>query len=254
MKKSVFLIVIVLLISVNIFAQDLQFLTHSSKEQIYLDEEGQMRGKQHTGKRAFFVEVVREMMTVMNNSKVIKEVPLKRGLFMVKENANSALFNVTRTDERENQYKWVGPLYKESDYFYEMKNAPTGITSIEDAKKVKSICVLNGSVHESFLKENNFTNFSTNKSYIGCLKMLKMGRVNLTPAANSTISDKAAEAGLTPDQIQQTPVVLFETAGYIAFSRSIPDVTIQKWQIALDQIKKSGKYQQLFDQYFLSGD
>ena len=102
------------------------------------------------------MEVVREMMILMNHSKTIKEVPFKRGLFMVQEDINTALFNVSRTTERENTVKWVGPLHKEADYFYEMKNAPTGVTSLEDAKKVERICVLNGSVHESFLRKNNF--------------------------------------------------------------------------------------------------
>lgn len=250
--KKILLIVIMLSIPVNIFSLDIQFLTHSSEEETYFDEKGELRGKQYAGKRAFYVEVVREMMSLMNHPKKIQHIPLKRGLIMVEGEMNVAFFNVSRTPERENMVKWVGPIREEADYFYEMKNAPTGITTLEDAKKVKSICVLNGGVHESFLKKNNFTNIDTSNSYIGCFKMLKEGRVNLTPTDCSTISEKLKQAGILSDQIQQTPVVLLVSKGYLAFSKNIPDDIVQKWQNAFEQVKKSGKYQLLFEQYFLS--
>ncbi len=252
MKKTLLLIVAVLSISFNTAASDIQFLTHSLQDQTYLDESGELRGKKHAGKRAFYVEVVRELMILMNHSKKVQQVPFKRGLLMVQQDINQALFNVTRTPERENTVKWVGPLNREIDYFYEMKNAPTYIASLEDAKKVDSICVLNGSVHESILRRNNFTNFYTNVSYTGCFQMLKYGRVNLTPSASETISEKAQQAGISFDQIQKTPVILLESQGYIAFSKNISDEITQQWQDTLEQMRKSGKYQHLFNQYYLS--
>ena len=235
----------------NVFASDIQFLTHSLSGQTYIDQSGELRGKIHAGKRSFNLEVVREMMIIMNHSGKIIETPFKRGLMMVQQDANTAFFNVSRTPERENSFKWVGPLQREKDYFYEMKNAPTGIKTLEDAKKINSICVLNGSIHESILREKNFTNIFVNVSYIGCFQMLKMGRVDLAPKAAGTIAKTIEKAGISPDQIQQTPVILMESEGYIAFSKSIPDEIVQKWQNAFDQIKKSGRYQELIDQYCL---
>lgn len=252
MIKKIFLIAIMLSIPINIFALDIQFITHSSEEQTYFDGKGELRGKKHAGKRAFYVEVVREMMSLMNHPKKINHIPLKRGLLMIQNDMNVALFNVSQTPKRKKRFKWVGPIREEADYFYEMKIAPTGITTLEDAKKVKSICVLNGGVHENFLRKNNFTNIDTNNSYIGCFKMLKERRVKLTPTDCSTISGKLKQAGISPDQIRQTPVILLVSKGYLAFSINIPDKIIQKWQNAFEKIKKSGKYQYLFEQYLLS--
>ena len=252
MKKTILLVVAAALISVDVFSSDINFLTHSSKEQTYINEKGELRGKKNAGKRAFYVELLREMMILMKHFKKIEQLPLKRGLMMVQKDINLALFNVSRTPERENKVKWVGPLLREVDYFYEMKNAPTGITSLEDAKKVRNICVLNGGVHETILRKNNFTNIHTNISYIGCFNMLKLGRVSLTPSASSTVSEKLEQAGISSDQIRQIPVILLEAGGYIAFSKNISDEIIQQWQDAFNQIKKSGKYQEIFNQYFLS--
>ncbi|MBN2429047.1 MAG: transporter substrate-binding domain-containing protein [Deltaproteobacteria bacterium] len=250
MKKALFLILTVALISSDAFGSDINFLTHSSEGQTYIDKSGELRGEKHAGTRAFYVELVRELMNRMKHSRKIVDVPFKRGFLIVQNKTNTALFNVSRTSKRENMFKWVGPILIERDHFYEMKNSPTGIKNLEDAKKVKSICVLNGSVHESVLRNNNFTNICTNNEYVNCFKMLISGRVNLTPSAGVRTKQLIQE-GFEVDQIQKTPVVLMETAGYIAFSKNISDDIIQKWQTALDEIKESYKYQQLYDHFVL---
>ena len=186
MSKSILLIVAVVFFAGNVFAFNIKFVTHSLKGQTYVDETGELRGKKHAGKRAFNLELVREMMTLMDHQKNITEIPFKRGVVMVENDLNTALFNVSRTPDRERVFKWVGPLQREVDYFYEMKSAPTGIVTLEDAKKVEGICVLNGSIHETLLRNNNFLNFQINLSYVGCFEMLKLGRVSITPKASST--------------------------------------------------------------------
>lgn len=250
MKKMILLSGLMVILSINVFASDLSFLTHNLQGQTYVDETGELRGKNHGGKRAFDLEIVREMMRLMKHSKPVEEMPFVRALKMVQNQPGLALFNVIRTVEREHTVKWVGPLQREIDYFYEMKNAPTGITSLEDAKKVDAICVLNGSIHHKILQQKDFRNIVPNVSYVGCLKMLEKGRVNLTPSGGSTISQKLEQAGVVPGIIRQTPVVLLKSDGYIAFSKEIPDTTIQKWQDAFEQIKESGKYRELYEQYF----
>ena len=40
-----------------------------------------------------------------------------------------------------------------------------------------------------------------------------------------------------------------ESEGYLAFSKETPDEMIRIWQGALDQLKASGRYQELFDLY-----
>lgn len=252
MRKLFYLISVIGFISVKVVASDIQFYTHSSEEQTYLDESGELRGKKYSnGKRAFYVEVIREMMSHMQPSKKIIQLPFKRGFNAVQEQNNIAFFNVSKTPSRENMVKWVGPLLIDRDYFYKMKNTPTKIETLEDAKKVEGICVLNGSIHESILRKNGFENIYTNKSYVNCFKMLILGRVNLVPASSVKIKQLEHEGMLISkiQQIQKTPVLLLESGGYIAFSNNIPDKIIIKWQAALDKIKKSGKYQQLYKKF-----
>ncbi|MDG9669534.1 transporter substrate-binding domain-containing protein [Hahella sp. CR1] len=243
-----------LLITTNVTADEISFLTHNVEGQVYTDQAGELRGIKHSGKRAFNIEVVRELMLTMKHSTKFQEVPFARGMQMVTKNNDLAMFNVSRTPDRENMVKWVGPIQKEEDYFYEMKSAPTGISKLEDARKVSSICVLNGAIHHKILNSYHFNNIYTNVSYVGCFNMLKKGRVDLTVSASSTVLSKLKEAEISPDQIQQTPVVLLVSEGYIAFSNNIPDETVDKWQQALDRLKDSGEYEKLYQLYFLPDD
>ena len=51
--------------------------------------------------------------------------------------------------------------------------------------------------------------------------------------------------------VQKTPVLLFKAEGYLVFSKNVPDDVVRQWQVALDQLKKSGKYDQLVKDYYL---
>ena len=62
-------------------AAELTFLTHSFKGKYYVDYNEEKRGILHAGRRAFQLEVVREMMILVEHSpRVIHEIPFKRGL------------------------------------------------------------------------------------------------------------------------------------------------------------------------------
>lgn len=235
-------------------AYELEVLTHSLQGQVYKNDDGDLFGKKHAGKRVFNLEVVKLMMQSLDykNHAKIKEMPFKRAFKLVQVGESYALFNVSRTPDREEKFKWVGPLQTEVDYFYEMKKNPTGIRTLEDAKKVELICVLNGGVHQETLKNNGFENLFPSTSYETCFKMLATYRVALTPSAESTLDKKSKVAGLDPDSVHQTPVIVLKSQGFIAISTSVPDWVVDKWQSTLDSMKSSGEYQRLYTEYFLS--
>jgi len=230
-------------------ASHITFMTHSIEDNAFIDEHGELRGKENGGRRAFSIELVREMMILMDHSMEFQEVSFKRGLKTVQQESDHALFNVSRTLERENTVKWVGPIRSSKNYFYELAEAPTGVKTLEDARKVNCVSVLNGNVQHNFLVKNGFKNLETTNSYIANFKMLVNKRCPLIPSSGSSLPAWLKEADLPPDAVLRTPVMLFETKGYLAFSKNIPDVEIQRWQDALEQIKKSGKYENLVKKY-----
>ncbi len=232
-------------------SDEIHFMTHSSKESTYIDEKGELRGKEHAGSRAFFVELVREMMARMGtSSKIIQDVPLKRGIITVQQRDNYACFFITRTAEREKTVKWVGPLLSNEFYFYEAKKYPTGIKTIGDAKKY-TVCVLKGSIYDKPLAEKGFTEIYEVSRYENCLKMLNTGRIPLTVLGDNLFAPSVKNAGLSADDFSQTPVMLFKKEGYIIFSKNISDMEIKKWQAVIDMLKQTGEYDRIYEKYFV---
>ena len=109
--------------------------------------------------------------------------------------------------------------------------------------------LITGSLLHFLMKINNLYR---NISYVGCFKMLAAKRVSLTASNILALPERLKSAGILAKDIQQTPVELFRTQGYIAFSKNIPDKIIEKWQISLDQLKESGKYHTLVEMYLTS--
>ena len=239
------------LLTVPATASEIKMLTHSVAGSVHIDSSGAMRGNRHGGKRAFNLELVRELMTTIGVSGDFIEIPFKTGLQQVVNEPDFAFFNVSRTAEREHLVKWVGPLQLDVSYLYKMKENPTQVLTMEDAREVEAICVLRGGVHFRSLYKEGFHNLIENDSYVKCFQMLAAGRVNLTVSAVTSLTGKLQQAGIDPALVEQTPVMVSRVGGYIAFSRNIPDSVIQRWQDGLDALKRSGKYRELYTDYFL---
>lgn len=232
-------------------ALSIHFMTHSVGEQVFTDEAGGLRGKPHGGRRAFNVELVREMMQQLGQPSAIEIVPFKRGLELVQAEPGYALFNVNRTEAREQTLQWVGPLQRSTTHFYENKAAPTGIKDLDDAKTVGEICVLRGNVHHRFLENQGFENLYPANSYANCIDMLGLQRVSLTPLSNlsSLVRNTQSPAA---QFLQKTPVKVMDAEGYLAFSLQTPAEVVQAWQAAFDRLVASGRYDQLVEQYLVN--
>lgn len=248
MKNYIFIFFI--LFSIMGYASQIDFLTHNTKGYTYIDTNGELRGIKNGGKRAFCVELVREMMDETKAPKEIIDLPFKRAYKFVTTKNDFALFNISRTKERENKLKWVGPILEDSSYFYTLKNRSLTIKTLEDAKKVDAICVLRGGIHFKTLQKKGFTNLIENNSYVGCFEMLKKNRVTLTVSADHSLEGKLKEVDLTLNDIKGFKPLVSKSKGYIAFSKNISDDVIKVWQDSFEKIKTDGRYNQIFKEYF----
>lgn len=222
---------------------DWQVYTHSLGNQAH-SVDGTLHGVAHAGKRAFHVELVRELLKEVGLPDEMVEVPLARGLLLLQSRPHVVLFNLSRAPDREHLVHWVGPTLEETDYLYELKAQPTGIREIGDATAL-TVCVLNGSSHDRLLVARGFTRLRRANSYAGCFRMLAAGRVRLVASADSDLASKLADAGVNADQVTPSAVSLGQDRGYIALSRQTSAEDVQRWCDALERLKRDGRYQQL---------
>lgn len=236
-----------LLVPTTSQARDWLIYTHSLDSQAELID-GQLRGREHAGKRAFYLELVRALLADMAKPLPIQEVPLARGLAQLQQRDDVVLFNLGKTPERLALAHWVGPIWEETDWLYENTQRPTGIQNLLDAKNL-SVCVLNGSSHDERLSAMAFSQLKRNNTYSTCFSMLAAGRVALVASADSGLAQKLHEAKITADSIRPSAVQLGRDEGYIALSRGVPEQDIVRWRETLQRFKQDGRFQALHTRY-----
>lgn len=229
-----------------------RFLTHNLKNSVTYNQSGELVGIEHAGRRAFNLELVRAMAKIRKKKFTPVVVPFLRGYEMVTTENDYALFNISRNTEREQKVKWVGPLQSDSVYLFENTRNESAIGSFSDLNQYTSVCVLRGSRHQKILEEKARSRLVITNSYDSCFRLLAEERVDLTPVSLLEIAAILKATGLNKEMIRQTPVILYRSEGYIAFSLNTPDAEIGEWQKSLDLLKSSGEYESLKRQYLLS--
>ncbi|MFB2777940.1 substrate-binding periplasmic protein [Shewanella mangrovisoli] len=191
------------------------------------------------------VQVVQEIQKRVNNQDPIKVVPWARGWKIMTEQANTVLFTMTRTPEREQLFSMIGPVAVGTTNFYALKNNQLNIRSIDDAKQAKAIGVYRSSVEEQLLMEHGLTNLAPSSTPLLSAKQLMKRRIDLWCNANLTAPSILAEAGASIDDVKSLYTISANHL-YIAFSKGTPSEEIDKWKEALISIKADGTFAQIY--------
>jgi polar amino acid transport system substrate-binding protein len=230
-------------------ADELVILTHDLTGQAVTDPEtGELHGIEHSGKRAFNLETVRAIMTAVGLTARIREISFAQGMEALASRPDTAFFNVYRTPQREARFKWVGPLQREVDYLYGLRE--TRINGLEAARTATAICAVEGSQHHTVLLKRGFDNVVAAPTYQDCFSRLKSGAATLAVSSDETLIQKLHAAGIPASRISRVPEPLVKSAGYIAFSPQVDDAVIRRWQAALNGLISSGRLQTLYDRYY----
>jgi len=200
------------------------------------------------------VEVVREMLITLELPDTIKIYPWQRAYRMTLERNNNVLFSMAKTPERESLFKWVGPIATEKVYFYKNKNTKLKLDKLSDAKQVNTILTTRGFPEHNYLLSKGFNNLHITSSMETSFQMLAHQRGDLTISGDTSGNYFLKKANIDKKSIVASKFSLYQFDLYIAFSKNISDIEIKKWQRALDQIKKSGRFTEIINKYIQRED
>jgi polar amino acid transport system substrate-binding protein len=187
------------------------------------------------------VEVVLEIQRRLKTEVPIEVVPWARGYRAAQNEPWVGLFVTARTAERESLFQWVGPISATRAHLYARRGEQTGIRTLEDARKVKEIMVPREWYVHQDLRARGFANLLPVASPADAMRMLLANRSVVIAMDESTVAESMRMAGLVADPPQ--PIVkLSEALLYIAFSRGTPAALVQRWQQALDEMRRDGSY------------
>lgn len=223
--------------------QKLTILTENAGESNYVAKDGSLAGHN--------VEIVREILKRLGQNHPIEAVPWARGYHMVLNDPDTMLFTTARIPEREDLFKWVGPLQISKFIFYARKKDKRPIKSLEEAKRVTAIGCIAGDVREKLLLNHGFKNIVP---YFGMqpnaqnLKKLMAGRLDLWISSPKDLRTTLANTGVNPSEIKEV-LTLSLHYEYIAFSKTTSDETVVAWQKTLDEVKADGTYERIMSKY-----
>ncbi len=236
MKILLSSIIIFVLFTSFAFAQDVDDL-------IYMAEDCPPANYLENGKlKGISIELLKLMWKKMGYpEQTINIYPWARGYFYVKEENNHVLFTMSRTNEREKLFKWVGPIFTTRQILIALSEKKIKLHTIEDAKKYH-VGIIIEDVAGRILKESGFdinklqgvSNLRQN------IQKLELNRIDLIAYSENGFSDYLKLNNLDPKQFESV-FVLKETGLYYAFHKNTPDSLIQKFQKALDSLHDEHK-------------
>lgn len=212
-------------------SEPMTVVTEHSPPGEYLDDSGRVTGPT--------AELVRELMRRAGEPGDIIMLPWARGYMMARKGPNVALFETARSEIREHQFKWVGPIKRITGGLFVRRQDDVSIETLDEARNLDGICAYRGSSGGQALKALGFNNLEQPTHSSQCLDMLMHGRVKAWMT-----SDIARMPLFEQTPYSDTDVRLAYATStkdlYIAMSLDTPAATVARWQDILDQMKLDG--------------
>ncbi|MFC4157929.1 substrate-binding periplasmic protein [Chitinimonas lacunae] len=169
--------------------------------------------------------------------------PFKRALELTKAEPNSCLVPTSRTPEREQSFKWIGPLYRGAYTLLAVPNRVPLLANLDEAQRYR-IGVMRGSALQSELERRGISPI-VEATPTALFKLLNQGSIDLW-ATHDIVGHH--EARLNQKQLK-VALRLHEIDSYIACNLAVGDETIRQLQQKAEEVLKSRAYQQVQARY-----
>ncbi|MDD4358504.1 MAG: transporter substrate-binding domain-containing protein [Candidatus Pacebacteria bacterium] len=232
-------ILILLLIAIGIFLtylylnqdniSDIRILTEEYKPLQYINENNELDG--------YAASVVKDILKELNISKEIELTDWDTAYSLILNEDNIALFSTIKNHEREDKFKWVGPIGTLKVNLYKSADSDISINSLDGAKDYKISAVKDYAYTEDLLNLG-FKNIVECNSEKEALNKLVNKEVDLYLTSNIAMDELVKSENEPIDFIEKEFNISIDQF-YIAFSKNYPDKFITRWQTALEKVKQN---------------
>lgn len=240
----------ILILSIFSFS-GLVYADKPAKLKLYTEIFAPFQYKEQRQLKGLAVDIVQAIQKELNDSSEIKVVPWSRGVKIVSKKKNVALFSMLRTPEREDKYRWIGPLTSMKMVFFKKAENPLTLNSIEDAKKVKNVGVTRNVGNHQMMLSKGFKNLDVLQEGVDeqNIKKLIKGRIDLWPSLKMAGLYQARNMGVEGQIEAIENVVAFSGDLYIVTNKETDDTIIQQWQGIFDKLLKNGVIDKIIQKY-----
>lgn len=190
-------------------------------------------------------DMVKAMMSRLDYDFVMKMRDWSLAYNWVQGRENHGLFCTARTDERESQFQWVGPLASIKWTLFAAPDSDITLDSLEDAREY-TIAGYKGDVMSDYLISEGF-DVIVNVTGEQNARRLTLGQADLwvTDGAVGPLvaEEKHGITGLKP------ALVFRETPMYLAVSNETDKAVVDELQSAIDDARDAGEFAAISAKY-----
>jgi len=241
----VFLVLFVLsILGTSSYGQTVQIVTEDYPPYNY-EENGKVTG--------FSTEIVQAIVKKSGVKADLKLFPWPRAYDMVLKQENTLVYTITRSEERETKFKWVGPIAPRTILLYKLKERKDikSIKSLEDIKKYKVGSVKNDAFSLGLIKKGFVVGKNLELVHDETLNVKKLfgKRFDFIGNTDLYMAYKVKSLGLDYNKLEKVYEFPDKSAYYMAFNIKTSDAIVKKFQDALDKLKKDGTYKKISEKY-----
>ena len=206
----------------------------------YINQQGEIAGRS--------TEVVREIAKRTGYDPYIQLGPWSDGYNTVLSKPGTAIYSTVRNHQRDNLFRWVGPIASIEYAFYGRAGDVPNIHGLDDVRTAGRVAVVENDARHQLLISSGINNLLVLPDDRACIAALSEGKADLWFGTEETYTQHAIQIGDDMARIKQ--VWSYQTVGlYIAFYRKASGSMIAGWQQALDSMKEDGTYEMIQERY-----
>lgn len=225
-------------------AIELKVLTENMPPYNYEDEQSHKAA-------GFSVEIVKELLKradIKTTGGEIFVYPWSRAYKMVQIEKNTVLLSMTKTEEREDLFKWVGPLAPRTIWLWKLKESKeVMVNSFEDAKKY-SVGGVFDFASSKYLQDQGFKVEMTSKIELNWRKLFR-GRIDMVSALELEAAHNMNKYGESFNLLEKLIKIDDRYNYYLAVNKQTSDDIVNQLQNALEVMKMDGSYEIIRQNY-----
>jgi len=174
-------------------------------------------------------------------------LPWRRAYNYASVESSSMIFPLARTDQRENNFKWVGQLIPVNYYLFKLKSREDILVSTLDEARQYRVGVRNYHVHHEFLLAQGFTELQPVNRNAQNLKKALLHRIDLFPVSDLGLLSVCARENIDCSQFE--PVLKLEGISgglYMAFGLPTDDAIVSATRESYRRLVEDGTHADIF--------
>lgn len=191
------------------------------------------------------VDIVREMFKRAGvQYSLTLRFPWDRIYKLALEKPGYGVFVTARLPEREQLFKWVGPIGPDDWVLLAKGDSPLSLTSLDEAKQYR-IGAYKGDAISEYLTEKGVEHSTSLRDQENARKLMA-GQIDLWATGDPAGRYLAKQEGISGLRT----VLRFDSAElYLALNKEMPDEIVAKLQAALDQMRAEGFLEKVQNNY-----